>query len=90
MCANAGIPEQSNFLLEDRLDENGELAEPSFKLIDVNVNGVMRSMSCWTVGFRDGPMRVGADGVKSGEVGLSLFRKEQDAGGDVGCYGLRC
>lgn len=44
VCANAGIPEKGNFLLEDRLDAEGQLAEPNFKLIDVNVNGVMRSM----------------------------------------------
>lgn len=43
VCANAGIPEKSNFLLEDTMDVDGELQEPSFKLIDVNVNGVMRS-----------------------------------------------
>lgn len=43
VCANAGIPEQSNFLLEDRLNRSGQLLEPSFKLIDVNVNGVLRT-----------------------------------------------
>lgn len=43
VCANAGVPEQSNFLLEDRLDSDGQLLEPSFKLLDVNVNGVLRS-----------------------------------------------
>jgi hypothetical protein len=37
--ANADIPEQSDFQLEDRLDDEGKLAEPKFKLIDVNVNG---------------------------------------------------
>jgi NAD(P)-dependent dehydrogenase (short-subunit alcohol dehydrogenase family) len=41
--ANADIPEQSDFQLEDRLDDEGKLAEPKFKLIDVNVNGVLRS-----------------------------------------------
>ena len=44
VCANAGIPEKSGFLLDDELDSDGKLKEPSFKLIDVNVNGVARSM----------------------------------------------
>lgn len=44
VCANAGIPEKSGFLLEDELDADGELKEPNFKLMDVNVNGVMRSI----------------------------------------------
>jgi len=43
VCANAGVPEQSNFLLEDRLDQDGQLLEPNFKLLDVNVNGVLRT-----------------------------------------------
>ena len=43
VCANAGVPEQGNFLLEDKYDSEGKLAEPSFRLLDVNVNGVLRS-----------------------------------------------
>lgn len=43
VCANAGMPEKGDFLLQDLVDADGKLAEPDFKIIDVNVNGVMRS-----------------------------------------------
>lgn len=45
VCANAGMPEKGDFLLQDIVDDDGNLAEPDFKIIDVNVNGVMRSKS---------------------------------------------
>ena len=44
VLANAGAPERPPFLFEDSLDENGLLEEPDFRLIDINLNGVMRSI----------------------------------------------
>lgn len=41
--ANAGMAERPPFLYDDIFSEDGTLAEPSFRLVDVNVNGVMRS-----------------------------------------------
>jgi NAD(P)-dependent dehydrogenase (short-subunit alcohol dehydrogenase family) len=41
--ANAGMPERDGFLLDETLDEDGELAEPGFDIMDVNVNGVLRT-----------------------------------------------
>ena len=43
VLANAGIPEREPFLFDDQLDNNGELSEPDFRIIDVNVSGVLRS-----------------------------------------------
>lgn len=50
VIANAGMPEKGPFLLQDQMDANGELAEPDFRIIDVNLNGVLRSKS------RDNPV----------------------------------
>ncbi|KAJ2901615.1 hypothetical protein MKZ38_001635 [Zalerion maritima] len=41
--ANAGLPEREPFLYEDKLDANGDLMEPDFRVIDVNLNGVLRT-----------------------------------------------
>lgn len=45
VCANAGMREKGPFLLQDDLDEDSLLAEPVFKIIDANLNGVARSMA---------------------------------------------
>lgn len=45
VIANAGMPEKGPFLLQELVDANGELLEPDFRLIDVNLNGVLRSKS---------------------------------------------
>jgi hypothetical protein len=37
------MPEKSDFLWEDKLDENGELEEPNLTLIDVNIKGTLFS-----------------------------------------------
>jgi hypothetical protein len=37
------MPEKSDFLWEDRLDEDGELEEPNLTLIDVNIKGTLFS-----------------------------------------------
>ena len=44
VLANAGVPERPPFLFEDATDQDGFLKEPDFRLIDVNLNGVLRSM----------------------------------------------
>jgi NAD(P)-dependent dehydrogenase (short-subunit alcohol dehydrogenase family) len=44
VLANAGVPERPPFLFDDNLDEDGLLKEPDFNLIDINLNGVLRSM----------------------------------------------
>lgn len=43
VIANAGMPEKSGFLWEDRFDAAGDLEEPDLKLIDVNVKGTLFS-----------------------------------------------
>lgn len=45
VLANAGMPEREPFLLQHQLDATGELIEPDCRLIDVNLNGVLRSIS---------------------------------------------
>lgn len=46
MIANAAIPERGPpFLLDSNLDDDGELAEPNLDLVEVNLNGTLRSMS---------------------------------------------
>ncbi|KAJ5935996.1 hypothetical protein N7454_005294 [Penicillium verhagenii] len=41
VVANAAMPEKSDFLWEDKFDENGDLVEPDLTLIDVNVKGTL-------------------------------------------------
>ncbi|KAL3484346.1 hypothetical protein BJX62DRAFT_244034 [Aspergillus germanicus] len=41
VVANAAMPEKSDFLWEDKLDEDGELEEPNLTLIDVNIKGTL-------------------------------------------------
>lgn len=43
VLANAGIPERPPFLFDESLDENGLLQKPDFRLIETNLNGVLRS-----------------------------------------------
>jgi NAD(P)-dependent dehydrogenase (short-subunit alcohol dehydrogenase family) len=75
VCANAGVPEQHSFLLEDRVGGDGELLEPSFKLLDVNVNGVLRSK--W---WHPTPGNATFNGsANSRKTRNSLLRKEQDS-----------
>ncbi|UPK95064.1 hypothetical protein LCI18_005999 [Fusarium solani-melongenae] len=45
VLANAGMPEREPFLLQHQLDAAGELIEPDSRVIDVNLNGVLRSTS---------------------------------------------
>ncbi|GAB7349168.1 hypothetical protein MBLNU459_g8104t2 [Dothideomycetes sp. NU459] len=66
VCANAGIPEKGDFLLSDVVDEDGKLVEPDFKIIDINVNGVMRRMLELT--------------FLSDKAGVTLLRKESVTG----------
>jgi NAD(P)-dependent dehydrogenase (short-subunit alcohol dehydrogenase family) len=42
VIANAGLMERRDFL-EEALDDNGELAEPSYSVLDVNLKGCLNS-----------------------------------------------
>ncbi|OQV07301.1 hypothetical protein CLAIMM_11756 [Cladophialophora immunda] len=44
VLANAALPERPPMLFDNAVDENGELKAPDFRLIDVNLNGVLRSI----------------------------------------------
>ncbi|EXJ73913.1 uncharacterized protein A1O5_02207 [Cladophialophora psammophila CBS 110553] len=43
VMANAGAPERPPFLFDESFDGNGLLKEPDLSIIDVNLNGVMRT-----------------------------------------------
>ncbi|KAF2227650.1 hypothetical protein BDZ85DRAFT_5823 [Elsinoe ampelina] len=43
VVANAAMPERDPFLLTDSFDEDGELAAPDLRILDVNTGGVMRT-----------------------------------------------
>ncbi|KEF56780.1 uncharacterized protein A1O9_06970 [Exophiala aquamarina CBS 119918] len=45
VLANAGIPERPPYLFDVVLDDNGLLKEPDFCLVDINLNGVLRSIA---------------------------------------------
>ncbi|EXJ86767.1 hypothetical protein A1O3_03721 [Capronia epimyces CBS 606.96] len=60
VLANAGVPERPPFLFDETLDENGLLKEPDFRLIDINVNGVMRTAKLALHYFAKSPTPGGA------------------------------
>lgn len=43
VVANAAIPEKDTFLTTDTFDEDGQLAAPDLRILDVNTGGVLRS-----------------------------------------------
>ncbi|PNS14348.1 Carbonyl reductase family member 4 [Sphaceloma murrayae] len=43
VIANAAMPERDPFLVTDSFDEDGELAAPDLRILDVNTGGVMRT-----------------------------------------------
>ncbi|KAF4554497.1 Short chain dehydrogenase-like protein 3 [Elsinoe fawcettii] len=43
VVANAAMPERDPFLLTDSFDDDGELAAPDLRIVDVNTGGVMRT-----------------------------------------------
>lgn len=43
VVANAANPEKDTFLTTDTFDEDGQLAAPDLRILDVNTGGVLRS-----------------------------------------------
>jgi hypothetical protein len=64
------MPERDGFLLDETLDEDGELAEPGFDIMDVNVNGVLRSNS---LHFFEARLDFN---IRSCQIGISPLCKE--------------